>query len=189
MSVLTGGSRGMAVSRGVSIAAALAALSLAGCGGSGNHAATKASTTTPSAATSAAPSGSGAHAVSKSVYEAKMRRLGRRLSAAMRGMYPLVDTGVGTEENRQAAAKVEKARVVVTETTATLAALAPPADVRVDHQHLVAALGRLGSELDTLVRVLQHGGPKPFGNYTEFGALGQIARATSDMTRKGYTIN
>ena len=118
-----------------------------------------------------------------------MRRLGRRLSAAIRAMYPLVDSGVGTVENEKAAAKVGKALRVVDGITADLAAVRPPADVRGDHRHLVVALGRLGSELGTLMVVLQHGGPKPIGSYTVLPALQQIARATSDMTNKGYEIN
>jgi hypothetical protein len=196
-------------------AIALSGLALAGCGGKSHPAAAGSTTaTTTKAAAQTAPAAATTNAkapatttaagggttttaplpvhvdlAAKRAYEAKMKVLGGNLSAAVRSMYPLTDNGVGSKENADAVKKVENARATVTKVDVALQALAPPPDIRADHEKLVDAVGKLGTELDALIHVLEHGGPRPLGSYTEFAALTQIARATDDMTNKGYVIN
>src|SRR5277367_2698573 len=142
-----------------------AAFSLAGCGGKSGS--TNAVSSTPTTTVQR-------QVVDKATYDRMMQRLGRTVSRSIEGIYPLVDQGVGSQANKEAAAKVEKAKAVVGQVTTSLAGVVPPAPVRADHLRLVASLGKLQGELDTLDHVLRSGGPKPFGDYTQFVALQTI---------------
>jgi predicted small lipoprotein YifL len=164
----------------VVVAAVAVAASLAGCGGKGSTTTTAASSTTPTSVQ---------RHVNRATYDRIMQRYGRTVSRSIEGLYPLVDRQVGSEANKEAAAKVEKARATVGQVAASLAALIPPAPVRGDHRRLVVSLGKLQAELATLEKVLEQGGSKPFGTYTEFGALQTIRIVTDDMTKKGFSVD
>ena len=179
----------------------LAGLVLAGCGGSHSTTTTTAATTTAATTTTKSsvtqttpvalpPLVAPRHHVTlgKTSYETTMQKLGKTLALSVEGMFPLVDGSPGTQAAAGALTKVEKTRTVVTQIRTELAGIVAPAPVRKDHQHLVASLGDLLGELDTLIGVLQHGGSKPFGSYTVFGALNTVALITSDMKKKGYAV-
>ncbi len=167
-------------------AAAAGVLILAGCGGHKHAASTGAASTTAATAAPVAP----AHVVkvSKASYEKTMKHLGGSLSKSMSVMYPLVDDGAGTPANKEAAARVEKTRDVVVHIASTLNAIEPPKAVQADHKRLVAGLGRLEGQLNRLIGALTTGGARPIGAYTEFTALNTIAKAASDMEKKGYSV-
>jgi len=153
---------------------------LTGCGGKSGTTTAAGSTTTTSVKT---------QAVGKATYDRMMQQLGRKVSRSIESMYPLLDEGVGTPANKEAAAKVEKARVTVGQAATSLAGVIPPAPIRADHRRLLLSLGKLQLELAKLEHVLQQGGPKPFGDYTQFVALQTIRTVTDDMTKKGFSVD
>lgn len=157
---------------------------LAGCGG---H---KAATTTTTTSTASAPAPAPVHVVhvNKASYDATMKRLGGSLSKALSHIYPLVDGGPGSAENKAAAERVKTTRAVVVHVATTLSGIEPPQPVQADHKRLIAGLGHLESQLDLLIGFLEKGGPKPVGIYTEFTALNTIAKAAGDMEKKGYSV-
>jgi hypothetical protein len=167
-------------------------LALAGCGGSGHPAATTTSqpggagATTTSAQT--APAQLHRVVLGKAAYEKAMQRLGRSLSVSLENMFPLADDGPGSAETTAALVKVRATRATIAHIGVTLQAIVPPKPVRADHARLISAVGDLRGELDTLISVLQTGGSKRLGAYTEFKALSEIALASTAIEKKGYAI-
>ena len=117
-----------------------------------------------------------------------MRRLGRTLSVSVEGLFPFVDGAPGSEANKQSAAKVEKARAVVTSVGKRLAAITAPKPVRPDHRRLIKAVETLGIELDMLTHKLQKGDSKPLGTYLRLQGLQTVAKVVADIKQKGYAI-
>jgi len=164
--------------KGVVVGVLLVA-ALAGCGGGGKHA----------QPTVTAPHPHAAVAVDKAAYDTMMQRLGHRLSASMKNMYPIVDTQPGAAASLATAAKIEQTEAVVVSVTEAVRAIVPPPPIRADHQRLVQGLHELGVELNELIHVLKKGGPKPFGAYASFASLRTIGQVTANIQKKGYAID
>jgi hypothetical protein len=175
----------------LALAAALPALALAlgGCGGGGSSAEPAATATVATPATTARAAATAAQTtLGKAAYDRRMQRLGQRLAVSVDRMFPLVEAQPGTDVSRQSVAKLERTRAVVTSVATDLASITPPSPIRAAHQHLLNGLTVFGGELDELIRVLQEGTSKPFGEYAKFDGLRAIARATKEIERKGYEI-
>ena len=171
----------------VLLAGFLAAGWLAGCGGQ-SHPGSSSASVPPTVSAPAATTPVHRVVLGKSGYNRTMRRLGSRLSTSIQGLYPLVTGPSGSEATKEALARMQKARAVVTSVSGTLAAIVPPKAVRPDHQRLVRAVGSLGTELDNIINHLQRGTSKPLGTYFRLPGLQQIARAVQDIEAKGYAI-
>jgi hypothetical protein len=170
------------------IVGGILAFGLVGCGGHKGAAATSSAATSTTASVATTTTTAAHKVVKKSAYETTMVRLGRTLSTSLSKMYPLVDDGAGSDANKEAVARVESARTTVVAIATTLAGVVAPAPIRADQKKLLAGLGTLQDELDTLIQALQHGNAKPIGALANFAALQTIAQATADMTRKGYAV-
>ena len=160
---------------------------LAGCGGGGEKAGQPVSTdttTTTQGASTTPPK----VVLAKPAYEKTMRRLGRTLAVAVGQIFPLEEGKPGSETEREAVAKLERTRAVVTKVRRSLAAITAPQPVRADHQRLIRSLVGLRDELDVLIRVMVQGGTKPIGSYARFSSLQTIARTVKEIERKGYAI-
>jgi hypothetical protein len=160
---------------------ALLAVTLAGCGGGGGkavHPSASSTVTIPPRTVS----------LSKAAYERTMARLGKQLVGSVEGLFPLVEAQPGTDVSKATVAKLEKTRAVVTTVTARVAAIAPPARIRLEHRRLLQGIAALGGELDRLIQVEEKGTSQPFGIYTRFTSLNAIGRARTAMEKKGYEI-
>jgi hypothetical protein len=175
----------------LALAAALPALALTlgGCGGGGGTSVEPAATTTIATATTTTRAAAAASTrLGKDAYDRRMQRLGRKLAVSVDKMFPLVEAQPGTDVSRESVAKLQRTRAVVTSVATDLSAITPPTPIRAAHQHLLNGLTVFGGELDELIRVLQEGTSKPFGEYAKFDGLRAIARATKEIERKGYAI-
>jgi hypothetical protein len=150
---------------------------LAGCGGGK-------STTTTAPSTTHYPTVT----LGKAAYVVTMRRLGVRLGRAVQNLFPLVEARPGTDVSKASVAKIERTRAVVVDVQAHIAAISPPAPILAAHRQLANGVLAFRDELDTLVHVLQVGTSKPFGYYTQFGALRTIAKARDEIEKSGYKI-
>ncbi len=150
-----------------------------GCGGTsnGNETAQPAVTAPPKTVT-----------LGKTAYETTMRRLGRTFAGSVETMFPLTQGQPGTDASAQSIAKLEKTRAVVTNVTASISAITPPASIRDEHQRLLKGLSDFRDELDQLIQFLQKGGPERLGTLTRFAGLTTIAKARSAIESKGYAI-
>jgi hypothetical protein len=162
------------------------ALSLAACGGGEKTASESAATAT--SATTVALTVTEATPLAKDAYDRRMQLLGRRLAVAVQRLFPLVEAQPGTDVSKESVAKLARTRATVTKVAVGVSSISPPAGVRAAHQHLLNGISTFGGELDELIRVLQEGTSKPFGEYTKFDGLRAIARATKEIENKGYTI-
>lgn len=160
---------------------ALLAVTLAGCGGGGGKAVHPSASTTVTIPPQTTP-------LSKAAYERTMARLGKQLAGSVEGLFPLVEAQPGTDVSKANLAKLEKTRAVVTTVTARVAAIAPPAPIRAEHQRLLRGISALGGELDRLIQVEEKGTSHAFGIYTRFTSLNAIAKARTAMEKKGYKI-
>jgi len=71
---------------------------------------------------------------------------------------------------------------------ARVAAIAPPAFIRAEHQRLLQGISALGGELDRLIQVEEKGSSRAWGTYARFRSLNTIAKARTAMEKKGYAI-
>ena len=158
---------------------ALLAVTLAGCGGGKSvHQSTAPTATIPPKTVS----------LGKVAYERTMARLGSQLVGSVEGLFPLVEAQPGTDVSRETLEKLAKTRAVVTTVMARVAAIAPPAPIRAEHQRLLQGISALGGELDKLIEVEEKGTSQAFSLYARFNSVRTIAKATTAMEKKGYKI-
>jgi hypothetical protein len=165
----------------VAAALALLAVTLAGCGGGGKtavHQSTAPTVTIPLKTVS----------LGKVAYERTMARLGNQLVGSVKGLFPLTEAQPGTDVSKATLEKLAKTRAVVTTVMARVAAIAPPAPIRSEHQRLLQGIAALGGELDKLIEVEENGTSEAFGIYARFNSVRTIAKATTAMEKKGYKI-
>jgi hypothetical protein len=170
----------------VAAAIAFLAVTLAGCGGSTSSSKTASQ---PAATTTAATTTPVKKVVlGKLAYDRRMKQLGAQLAGSVQHLFPLVEAQPGTKVSKLALAKLRRTRAVVTSVQASIAAIAPPAEIRTEHQKLLQGVSALGGELDALISVEENGTSKPFGDFAHFDSLRSIARARNAIEKKGYPI-
>ena len=174
------------IARSCSAAAALVfvAFTLVGCGGGGGS---------ESAGTSAATTTTAQTPVKKVVlgkvaYDRRMKQLGAQLVGSVQHLFPLVEAQPGTKVSKESLVKLRRTRAVVTNVRASIAAIAPPSEIRAEHAQLLQGVSALGSELDALIDVEENGTSKPFGDFAHFNSLRTIAKARNAIEKKGYPI-
>ena len=160
------------------LAAAVLAVTLAGCGGK--------QVQQPPAPTVTIPHKT-VH-LGRQAYKRTMTQLGRQLSHTVERLFPLAEALPGSDVNKEAVAKLMTARAVVADVMARVAGIAPPAPIRAEHQRLLDGISALGGELDKLIQVEEKGASNPFGTYTRFASLRAIAKARAAIMKKGYGI-
>ena len=160
------------------------AMTLGGCGGGGSGK----TTVDQSASTSTTIRHPKPVALGKAAYERTMKRLGTQLARSVEHLFPLVEAQPGTDVSKETVMKLEATRAVVTTVGAKVAAIAPPAPIRAEHQRLIQGISDLGGELDRLIQVEEKGSSQAFGIYARFRSLGRIAKATEAIQKKGYAI-
>jgi len=160
---------------------ALLAVTLAGCGGGGGKAVHPSASPTVTIPPKTVTLG-------KVAYEQTMARLGNQLVGSVEGLFPLVEAQPGTDVSKETLAKLAKTRAVVTTVMARVAAIAPPAFIRAEHQRLLQGISALGGELDRLIQVEEKGSSRAWGTYARFRSLNTIAKARTAMEKKGYAI-
>ena len=160
------------------LAVSTAAL-VAGCGG-GTH---SAATTQPAATSKVKP-----EHVSKAVYVARMRSLGKTLGGEVNRIYPIQTGTRGSALEKATIQRLARAQVVVLHVGAGVHAMRPPKPIAADQRRLERGLAGMASELGQLVSDVRNGDIRDTMTPSRLNGLTLITSATNRMEKKGYDV-